>query len=425
MDHQSWRQSSRGSNQGSRLEQDIMNLEAAISQMESEQGIFAPGLIELLLRLGSSLRQQGDHEDTLALLGRAEQIARVNFGLTTVEQLAVVEAMIESHIALGDHEAAADKQAYLMMLMRENFEPDDPERLPMLVRQGDWYMDRFARNINASVWPGTITPALVEGRNRDDTPREIRRRAFGSLFQAQGNYRAAVAQLRASGGSNVAALAELEKKLLTGYFFQANRLGIIEEGEDFLDYRLKKLGSRIRLLPDPDPASYNQGAASYRRLLSDIGQSPGARVADYVDLLLEAGDWELMFRRRERAMEHYRHAHDMLSAAGLSDSQVDHYLNPPVPVMLPAFMPAPHSRQGFGIAPEQELSWLGYTEVAFTLGGDGRARRVRILGSSEGAGRDIQQRLVSILRNARFRPLYPHGDRGDEREMALRYYHTW
>lgn len=83
----------------------------------------------------------------------------------------------------------------------------------------------------------------------------------------------------------------------------------------------------------------------------------------------------------------------------------------------------PHSRAYMGIAEEAELDYEGYVDLSFEISRYGSAKRIRILGSSEGTDPDVVNRLRRLLRSMPFRPVLLE-DSEAARQKKLRYYYT-
>jgi hypothetical protein len=100
-------------------------------------------------------------------------------------------------------------------------------------------------------------------------------------------------------------------------------------------------------------------------------------------------------------------------------------LNPGIPVQLPILTSRPNSRERFGVAPDVELEYDGYIDVAFTTNRYRMARHIRILDKSENTTTSIRQRLTRNLRNYPFRPRFRDGELVRNDEVTLRYYYTF
>ena len=74
----------------------------AIRQAELAGGAYAPALTEHLVGLGTTLQQLKRHAEAVEVFKRGVQLARINSGLYSAEQLTLLRGEILSHMALGD-----------------------------------------------------------------------------------------------------------------------------------------------------------------------------------------------------------------------------------------------------------------------------------------------------------------------------------
>src|SRR5690606_35754368 len=125
----------------------------SIADTELEGGPFAPELLEQYLALGESHQALADHEAALAAFEKAEYISRINNGLHAPEQFAIVENMIESHLARDELQEAGNKQRYLLMLHEEQYGATSLELVPALMVAADWNFSVFNRQLSR---PNTV-----------------------------------------------------------------------------------------------------------------------------------------------------------------------------------------------------------------------------------------------------------------------------
>jgi tetratricopeptide (TPR) repeat protein len=138
------------------VEQDVQlgstaaQYDAEIADLESLQGAYGEALGENLLGLGLIYQQQGNHAAARKALGRAMHIRRVNEGLQCMSQLALLENLMDSNIALGDWAALEQNFKQMVWVYRRNFAPDDPEFIHMLAKLGRWKVEIFRSTLLGS-----------------------------------------------------------------------------------------------------------------------------------------------------------------------------------------------------------------------------------------------------------------------------------
>lgn len=149
----------------------------------------------------------------------------------------------------------------------------------------------------------------------------------------------------------------------------------------------------------------------------------GANSLELVPLLSSLGDWHLIHDRHSKALRVYQEALALMRELGAPEPLLQATFAPDIPVQLPAFAALPHSRAYMGVAEDAELNYEGYVDVSFEISRYGSAKRIRILGSSEGTDSNVVSRLRRLLRSMPFRPVLLE-DSEAERHKSLRYYYT-
>src|SRR5690606_24036844 len=115
--------------------------------------------------------------------------------------------------------------------------------------------------------------------------------------------------------------------------------------------------------------------------------------------LLEEADWDVLYERKTLAVEKYDALYRLFHANPELGSQVQDLLYPSVPVVLPTFMPAPNSREKLGIAADAAVNFFGYIDVAFSINKQGKARRIRVLGTGGEVTRNMEIRMQQYLQH--------------------------
>ena len=168
----------------------IEQYEEQLAAIEGDAGPFATDLYETLLALGNQYQQLNDHESAIEVFERAEYVSRINHGLFHPEQVASIEGLIESYVAIGDLRNANAKQRYLIYLSEQYFGENNLNAIPSIISLAEQNMTNYERVLNMPVQPSMSFSS--SGSARQPTPRQI---AFGSLYQAQQNYVRAISTL--------------------------------------------------------------------------------------------------------------------------------------------------------------------------------------------------------------------------------------
>jgi tetratricopeptide (TPR) repeat protein len=397
---------------------DVESYLRSIADIELDGGPFAPNLMEQYLALGETHQQQQDHEAALEAFEKAEYISRINNGLYSPEQFAIVENMIESHLARGELDKASERQRYLLLLHEQQYGVDGFELVPALNDFGDWNFTVFERRLRMSNAVFSFSSGQGPG-GRAMSPRAM---AFMSLYQSQMSYWRAINIMLANAQYGDPRLHELEHKLIETSFLSSNREGLMNNPDFYLSKRTAHTGTRIRRSERPNSPYFFTGRSAYERLIAyELLQSGGDAVA-VGQLLIALADWHLVFDRQGSAIRAYERAHEFLVVNAVPQATIDTLLSPAMPQQLPAFTPLPHSREKFGIAADADVRWDGYIDLRFTINRFGQAEHFDVIASEGPVTKDLQSRLRRMLRSTPFRPRFGDGKplRGDTVEM--RYY---
>ena len=125
--------------------------------MQAAGGPHAEQLIEVRHSLGMLQQQAGDHRQALASLQGALQAVRINDGLYSMSQVAILEAIIDSNVALGARDELRRNYEYLFWLYQRNYGDGDAGLLPVIKRVGQWYFDLY----NFSPPNTTVEPLIA------------------------------------------------------------------------------------------------------------------------------------------------------------------------------------------------------------------------------------------------------------------------
>ena len=139
------------------LTRSIAAYENQITELESAEGPHAEPLVEARSSLGMLYQQAGDHGQAIAVLRDALQSVRVNEGLHSMSQLAILEAIIDSQVALGARDELRRNYEYLFWLYQRNYGERNAGLVPVIKKLGQWYFDLY----NFSPPNTTVEPLIA------------------------------------------------------------------------------------------------------------------------------------------------------------------------------------------------------------------------------------------------------------------------
>ncbi len=399
------------------LRRQIESYQTLLKEMEQDLGPYAPDLFDEFLTLGNLYQQMHNHDEAIAAFEKAEHISRINNGLYSLDQAMTVEQIIESHLASGELLEADRKMEYLAYIYEQAHGPGKPEIANAFSTLGDWNMAGFHMRIRMAPLEGLPHPGSgPQGAN----PRMY---AFMKLGQAQMAYVKAIRALVLNGAIRHPDLPYLEKRLVESFFLQANRQSLMLNADSYLIRKPVSTGSLIRRDPrNNSTPMMRKGSEAYGRILYYQKSNPNTAPEEVAQTMIEQGDWLTLFNRKVQGMKLYREAREYMEQHGVPEATIADMLSPNIPATLPTFTRTPHTRANFDLPDWQQVSYDGYIDVSFTLNRYGKARKVKILGSSEEVSKEVEKRLLRLVRDSQYRPRLDVGDRSEDDTIALRYY---
>ena len=404
------------------ISMNIKQYEEQLDSIEGDAGPFATDLYETLLDLGNQYQQLGDHESAIETFERAEYVSRINHGLFHPEQVASIEGLIKSYMAMGDFSSANAKQRYLIYLSEQYYGQNNLNALPSIISLAEQNKAFYEQILSMPVQPSIAFRTSVIGQ--DPAPRQPTQRqmAFGSLFQAQQNYVRAISTLMDNRLFFDPILLDLEYNYIETLFLQAYRSAIIAEPDYYLSENYARTGTRIRSNTRRNTVSYLRGLYAFERMLIYIRNNPKADPLLLVNTLMDYGDWNLLFGRTRSAVEKYTEAKTEAARRAIPGEQIDNIVRPQLHAHLPLITAKPNSREKFGIAADERLNYDGYIDIAYTISHYGRVGKIKILDKSEGVTRKVERRLKRFLRNSPFRPRLQEDGSVKAERVTVRYY---
>lgn len=117
-------------------------------EFEYRYGAYDQRQVEPLKDLAGQKQELGEYQQALVLYTQALHISRVNNGLYHEAQIAILDNIINSQIALRDWKAVDDRYAYLEHLYRRLYAVDDPRLELGLQKVVSWHVNAFNVNLD-------------------------------------------------------------------------------------------------------------------------------------------------------------------------------------------------------------------------------------------------------------------------------------
>jgi hypothetical protein len=363
-----------------------------LREIEAQNGPNSAHAIAPMTGLALIHQENGDHELALAMIEQARGVVSVNYGLYSLEEVPLLRMAIQSEEARGNAARAWDLEKELLGLAARY--PNDADTYPV-------YRDvaRQRTNVLEEYAGGGFPPQIVLGCY------------YGAQSCRAGSRSVVIARLRAE---------------ISRYYRLAQRV-LLQNGPSSDELRA--------FLAEVLPVAYRGDAyldvaQIFRRLLEQESANP-ASARSRADTLIQVADWNANEAHRIRSrspdqrairvsthdelvLEQYERAYEELEQAGIDQTAINAIFAPPMPVVLPAFMPNPLASEASGSAE--------YIDVAFDVTRHGYADNIEVLGATKSVPRRAEKDLVGLIEASPFRPRTTNGEFAERSRVEVRYY---
>ena len=370
----------------------------SIATTRENEGPYAAALIGQLVGLSQLYQQNEQHEEALEALELAARNSRINSGLYGADQAVLAEHMIASLLALGRYREVEDKYRFLVDVHDQQHGGSVPQKAASLLQLGNWKLQSFHRNLALPDSGQMRAAGMPLGRLGNQAVVNTR---FEELYEAQTSFVDAISLLIQDESWTDPNLFALEQQLVRTFYIGANREQVIANPESYGSSRessrehMRRSAATLEL-----SEQYLNGEAAYRRMIGYLKKDPAATTAAIAEVMLGLADWHLLFGKQAAAEAQLGDLDNFLQKVRASETEVRTILQPELPVTLPAFLDSPISTKPL----LDNMHFKGYVDFAFDVRRQGRIAHMEVLGSSEGTDSSITDRLVSLVRQARFRP---------------------
>ena len=356
---------------------------SSLASIEEASGPWDSGLTEQLLMVGSLEQEQGNHIEAIKSLSRAVHISRITNGLYTLDQVAALEKIIDSYIAVENWQDADLYQNYLFFIEHRAYGASDSRIISSLERLALWNMEMFAigfgealgvRLSNAQMLQNAAIRAVVMhfGEGDERLP-DLLRNLATSAYQV---------------------------KMYPEYAAEVAQPEYRSQQESFR----QKLNGSTSIIPD----SFRTGEAALTAIVN-YHYKTSSNKYELAEAITHVGDWYLLFdRRRKQAEVLYLQAWELLRDEEDGDDLINRLFGSVAP--LPTFVNTSKNFQlrssDVKIKSSMEHS---IADLSFSVTAAGVVRDIELLSEETD---ENARRLARISRDARmskFRPILVEG----------------
>lgn len=400
-----------------------------IGAAQDDEGLRTPSLISMLIDLGLLYQEDGDYALAAVALEEARHVVRVNYGLHTLEQVPLMEQALENQQALGNIAMVQALEEELLDLAERH--PDDLRTVSIHRDAGMRRMNILRRLMSGDLPPEVYPASGLWEISKKAVIRDL-------VTEAQIHYTRAAEVILRNGAYSSGELHDLEMQIVraSDLFRERRELSTYSLYRDYhtvvvnpvLEVRTSVLSDLAGSTGPQDPAwglpfdgrtsRYELGRDSYRRLIAYAEAAAERSPADVtawqrrLEAYLQLADWDLLYSRNAVALDEYAQVHDLLESTGVAEPLIAEIFAPPLPVVLPTFVPNPLWTQ--------ESS--RYIDVIFEVTRFGESRRVDVAGASPDVSGPEKSALVGLIKASRFRPRAADGELVRASPVAFRYY---
>jgi len=385
---------------------------SAIEAEQARNGDRSPELIAPLSSLAFTYQKLGEYASADAALQHAIEIARINFGLHSLDQADVVESLVATRQTNGDYGGAAEKRRYLRELVSRN--SDDPRVVAILSELAGQEMDDARRLV------GVPAPAQIGmtsgGGGFGVAPRTP---SLAALHAAQSDYIAAIQAAVRTHTGNAADVFALQDALSDTVYFQLAHPEILGPGH------VRSAWYGVEGPPGYPTLGYTGERILRHKALDSMSfqRSPMEVAKD----LLALADWYLVFGSYEGApadyqsksygpaFDTYRMARDVLVRSNVPGDTIDELVSPELPPAVPVL-----PETIVGTVHDRVLR--GYIDASVEITRFGDVKRIEVLGRSTAVTKDIVEQLRHYVAARTFRPRFVNGEIPRMDRFAARFY---
>ncbi|MCZ6526874.1 MAG: tetratricopeptide repeat protein [Gammaproteobacteria bacterium] len=371
----------------------LVEYQALVSQLESEQGAYANQLGEALLGMGLIYRSQGNHQLALDAFKRALQISRINEGLHNLNQIKILELIIESNTAQQAWHDLGENYHYLYWVNRRNYADDDARLLPIIERIGLWHVDAYHLNIY-----GSSVGHLVKADDLFDKAIDI------AANIDSGDYEQLVRSLYYTALINYHIASDINDKFKTSHWDIREAM--------IPNQRPTPYVNEIAVRQFYFNQSYFKGKRAIQRILDIHAGNHPASVIEHAQALVFFGDYFLALRRKWDAMKRYEQAYNLLVDNGASIEDINKLFGEPVP--LKTLTPPGGDELNIG----QNNT---YVDAVFDVPSNGWPSNIKITETNPQDNPDMFKRGKLAIAGTHYRPRFEGGKPVPTSGVKLRY----
>lgn len=362
----------------------LKHYESSIENLEAEYGPYHGQLSQQLLSLGQHYREQGLLDIARDALQRAMHISRINSGLYSLEQVAILKELAQTNDLRMDWESLDANQHYMYWIHKRNYGDNDPRMLPVLNQLGRWHLRTYKE------------------RHQEGNAEH--------LLRAHDYYQQAINIVSNQYGDlDPRLLDHLTGYTAINYYLASHQITLYQEVDQADSRRNINMDNedRRRLIQYINN-SYRNGKKSIDQTIRIHNSSDQATVQDKINAELAMADWNLLFGRWHTAVDLYKGIYNQVKSSLGADLDADAIFADPVPLPNLPHLSAATKPQ---IPNTQDNSNVGsYVVAAFDINTRGSPRNIEFVDEYPIENTQNRINVRRTLKASKFRPRLEAGE---------------
>lgn len=369
------------------LRKTVLQYENSITELEKSGGAYDDRIGEELIGLGLAYRELGRFQKAIETFNRSLHIIRINQGLESTNQLAIMDLIIETNTAQSDWEALDQNYYYLYWLNRRIYKEKDPRQLlDVIARITGWHLNAY----------------LTE---YDPIP-------FKHLLQADKLFHDAVSIIEKHYGPNDPQLIEALNGIsianyhIASHIVNANSYDYEEIRSSTLNLKLgrsenvaEELLARQRFIE----SSHRARKKAMSRVTDIYANNSELPVAARARALVNLGDWYFIYDWRGNAFRNYKEAYHLLIDNNADPKDIQALFGKPTRIPSITISPPAPDKE------DDEEHAIPFIKLSFDVTAYGKARSIKIIEESDPKDYGARKRARKHIKNSLFRPRFMDG----------------
>jgi tetratricopeptide (TPR) repeat protein len=351
------------------MQEALVNYRTAIKELD-ENGPYHEQSSEALYGLGIALKKQGFYDEALNTLKRAMHVNRVNHGLHSFSQTPILRSIIDTQKALHHFEEVTTDYNRLLRLFQKNYASNDPALIPVYQELALWHVDVYQLDSSAE--------------------------RVDHLTSAHSYINAAIKKAQAPNQLTTQEKIELLRTSTLISFYSSQHKG--DEWVTALDSRFSASSDKDFMVPTRmatlSKTSYRQGRLAHEQIIALVNADPTATIHQKISAYVETGDWHLLFKHHNTAMEYYQQARILIAQTDMPQELNELWFSQPI------ILPSLRAEGGSGNSARQ------YVSAQVDISKNGHPSHINILEPTPEKNVMLHRAAIKTLRNARFRPRF-------------------